>query len=69
MDSLCSHARVQCTRSGVNSPTYGAGPAAASVFVLSLFGVPQATALAFAALWWLISQVPCALIGVPAFGY
>ena len=46
-------------------PTYGAGPAAASVFVLSLFGIPQATALAFAALWWLISQVPCALIGVP----
>ena len=65
MDSLCSHARVQCTRSGVNY-TYGAGPAAASVFVLSLFGS--------AGLHWHNTVVadftiPCALIGSRAFGY
>ena len=46
-------------------PTYGAGPAAAAVFVLSLFGIPQSTALAYAALWWVISQIPCAMIGIP----
>lgn len=46
-------------------PTYGAGPAAAAVFVLSLFGVEQSVALAYSAIWWLISQVPCALIGIP----
>jgi uncharacterized protein (TIRG00374 family) len=46
-------------------PTYGAGPAAAAVFILSLFGVPQSVALAYSAVWWLISQLPCAMIGVP----
>ena len=46
-------------------PTYGAGPAAAAVFILSLFGIPQSTALAYAALWWIISQIPCAFIGIP----
>ena len=66
MDSLCSHARVQCTRSGVNSPTYGAGPAAASVFVLSLLG-PQATAGICSTVW--LIQSSCALIRSRAFGY
>jgi len=46
-------------------PTYGAGPAAASVAVLPVFGLSQADALAFAVAWWLISQVPAVAIGLP----
>jgi uncharacterized membrane protein YbhN (UPF0104 family) len=46
-------------------PTYGAGPAAAAVFVLSVFGIEQPVALAYSAIWWLISQVPCAIVGIP----
>ena len=42
-------------------PTYGAGPAAAAVFVFGLFGVPAADALAYSSLWWVISQIPAAL--------
>ena len=46
-------------------PTYGAGPAAASVFILSLFGVSQEAALSYSALWWVLSQVPAAVFGIP----
>ena len=46
-------------------PTYGAGPAAASVAVLAAFGVGQADALAFAAGYWLLSQGPAVALGLP----
>lgn len=46
-------------------PSFGAGPAAAAVAVLAVFGIDQSGALAYAAGWWLISQVPAALIGLP----
>ncbi len=46
-------------------PSFGAGPAAAAVAVLAVFGVDQPGALAYAAGWWIVSQVPAALIGVP----
>ena len=47
-------------------PSYGAGPAAASIFVLSMVGVSEEYALAYSTIWWLISQVPAALFGVPS---
>lgn len=46
-------------------PSFGAGPAAAAVAVLAVFGIDQTGALAYAAGWWIVSQVPAALIGVP----
>jgi len=46
-------------------PTYGAGTAAAAVFVLALFGIEQSLAIAYTALYWLISQVPAAILGLP----
>ncbi len=48
-------------------PSYGAGPAAAAVFVLGAFGLPAEDALAYCVGWWLVSQVPAVLLGVPAF--
>ena len=48
-------------------PSYGAGPLAAILFVFSLFGISETDALAYGTLWWLISQVPAALTGVPSF--
>lgn len=47
-------------------PTYGAGNAAAAIFILGLFGFDENNALAFAAIWWLISQVPTVLLGLPS---
>jgi hypothetical protein len=47
-------------------PTFAAGPAAASVAILGLFGLPPEAALAYGAAYWLISQVPAVLMGVPA---
>lgn len=46
-------------------PGYGAGPAAASMAVLTVFGVDPAGALAYAGAWWIISQVPATAIGIP----
>ena len=46
-------------------PTYGAGTAAAAVFVLGLFGVEQELAIAYSALWWIISQIPATIVGLP----
>ena len=47
-------------------PSYGAGPAAASIFVLSFVGATEEQALAFSAIWWLISQLPAAALGIPS---
>ena len=47
-------------------PSYGAGPAAAAVFVLGAFGLPAEDAFAYAVGWWLVSQIPAAVIGLPA---
>lgn len=46
-------------------PSFGASPATASVAVLAVFGVSQTDALAYAVAWWLVSQVPATLIGLP----
>ena len=48
-------------------PSYGAGPAAAAVFVLSAFGLSNDEALAYSVGWWLVSQLPAVALGVPAF--
>ena len=48
-------------------PSFGAGPAAAAVFVLGAFGLGQADALAYSVGWWMVSQVPATLLGLPAF--
>jgi uncharacterized membrane protein YbhN (UPF0104 family) len=48
-------------------PSYGAGPAAAAVFVLGAFGLSADEALAYSVGWWLVSQVPAVVLGVPAF--
>jgi uncharacterized membrane protein YbhN (UPF0104 family) len=47
-------------------PSFGAGPAAASLAVLSMVGATHADALAYATAWWLLSQVPGVLLGLPA---
>ena len=46
--------------------TYGAGSAAASVFILGFFGFDQTEALGFASIWWIISQVPAVILGLPS---
>lgn len=56
---------ISSVASVVLPPTYAAGPAAASVAVLAVFGVDQAGALAYAAGYWLVSQVPAAILGLP----
>ena len=56
---------ISAVASVVLPPTYAAGPAAASVAVLALFGVDQAGALAYAAGYWLVSQMPAAALGLP----
>ena len=57
---------ISAIASIVLPPTYGAGSAAASIFILSLFGFDQTQALGFASVWWLISQVPTVLLGMPS---
>ena len=56
---------VSALASIVLPPTYGAGPAAAGVAVLAAFGVDAAGALAFAAGYWVVSQAPAAVLGLP----
>lgn len=47
-------------------PSFGAGPAAASVAVLTVFGVDQTGALLYAAAYWFIANVPAVGLGLPA---
>jgi hypothetical protein len=47
-------------------PTYGAGPAAASVAVLGVMGIDTAGALAYTAAWWLVAHVSAVGLGLPA---
>lgn len=47
-------------------PSYGAGPTAAGFAVLSTLGCDQADVVAYAAAWWLLSQVPTLGIGLPS---
>lgn len=56
---------ISSVASIVLPPSFGASPATASVAVLAVFGVSQGDALGYAAAWWLISQVPATLIGLP----
>ena len=57
---------ISAIASIVLPPTYGAGNAAASIFILGLFGFNQTQALGFAGVWWLISQVPTVVLGLPS---
>lgn len=47
-------------------PSYGAGPAAAIAFVFSLLGIQNELALSYAAIWWILSQIPTLITGVPS---
>ena len=47
-------------------PSYGAGPAAAILFVFSLLGLQDELALSYAAIWWILSQIPTLITGVPS---
>jgi len=47
-------------------PTMAAGPAAASVLVLPMFGVDEASAMAYAGTYWLVAHTPAMLMGLPA---
>jgi len=48
-------------------PSYGAGPGAAIAFVFSLLHLSDEQALTYAALWWLLSQIPTLITGLPSF--
>ena len=50
-------------------PSYGAGPAASAILIFSLFQLPEENALAYAAIWWVLSQVPSLLFGIPAMWF
>ena len=56
---------ISAIASIVLPPTYGASSAAASIFILGLFGFDQTQSLGFATTWWLISQVPTVVLGLP----
>lgn len=47
-------------------PSYGAGPAAAIVFVFTLLGLEHELALSYAGVWWILSQIPTLATGVPS---
>ncbi len=47
-------------------PSFGAGPAAASIAVLTVFGVDQTGALLYAAAYWFIANIPAVVLGIPA---
>ena len=47
-------------------PTYGAGTAASAIFVLGILGISEELAIAYAAVWWLISQLPAMGLGMPS---
>ena len=47
-------------------PSYGAGPAAASLAVLAPMGANEADALAYAGAWWILSQIPALTLGLPS---
>jgi hypothetical protein len=56
---------ISAVSSVVLPPSYGAGHTAASVFLLGLCNIDSSIALAYATIWWLISQIPTALVGIP----
>ena len=56
---------ISSVASIVLPPSFGASPATASVAVLAVFGVSQTDALAHAVAWWIISQIPATVIGLP----
>jgi uncharacterized protein (TIRG00374 family) len=47
-------------------PSYGAGPAAAILFVFTLLGIDSEQALSYAGVWWILSQIPTLITGVPS---
>jgi hypothetical protein len=47
-------------------PTMAAGPAAASILVLPMFGVDEAGAMAYAGTYWLVAHTPAMIMGLPA---
>ncbi len=47
-------------------PTMAAGPAAASLLVLPMFGATDEAALAYAGTYWLVAHAPALAMGLPA---
>ncbi len=56
---------VTAVASLVLPPSLGAGTAAASVAALGLFGVDEPRALAYAALVWIVGNLPTVVLGLP----
>ena len=50
-------------------PSYGAGPAASAILVFSIFQLSEEAALAYAAIWWILSQGPSLFFGIPALWF
>ena len=62
--AVCGVIGVGSFASVVLPPSFGAGTAATSVFVLGFFGVSEPAALAFTALSWVANTVPPLLCGL-----
>jgi hypothetical protein len=48
-------------------PSYGAGPGAAIAFMFAILGLSTELAFAYTGLWWILSQVPTIMTGIPSF--
>lgn len=57
---------LSAVASVVLPPGYGAGPAAAALTVLHPLGVQEAEVLAYAGAWWVLSQIPALVLGLPS---
>ncbi|HCH61522.1 MAG TPA: hypothetical protein DFR83_01875 [Deltaproteobacteria bacterium] len=57
---------LSAVASVVLPPGYGAGPAAAALTVLHPLGVQEAEVLAYAGAWWVLSQLPALVLGLPS---
>ena len=57
---------ISAVASIVLPPTYAAGNTASAIFVLTLFQIDESAAIAYSTLWWIISQVPAAILGIPS---
>lgn len=62
--AVCGVIGVGSFASVVLPPSFGAGAAATSVFVLGFFGVTEPDALAFTAIAWVVNTVPPLLCGL-----
>ena len=58
--------RISAVAAFALPPSYGAGPAASAILVFSLFQLSEEDAMAYAAMWWVLSQVPSLFFGIPS---